>query len=438
MFKKVFSLIMVLGMLCSGPVFAADTQVDALLKKLVEKGLLTEEEGTQMQGEIISDEKNIRETNMKKDLPDWVQNLKLGGDMRVRMQTERRSDDSANAAQRDRVRGRIRARLNLEAKVNDKAKVVVGISTDGGNARSTNATFGGNTANSSTPFSKTNIVLNKAYGQYTFNDRFSVTAGKMDNPIWEPMEFLWDADITPEGASARYDYKVSDSINVFALGNFFALNEYNPSTSDTYMVVGQVGGTVKPTEKMDVKVTGSYYNFSNLKSGFANGRSTTGSATAFTNTPGLSANGTNSLLYKFNMPVAAAEIGFNDLLGEDFPIYIPRIAAFGEYAYNPSPDTENTAWMLGGYLGNSKVNGWKTWKLTGAYKVIGKDSWLDIFPDSDFYAGGTDVRGYEGIIELGLAKNLSFVLDYYSARRYSQSIAKAPEHVLQADINWKF
>ena len=79
--------------------------------------------------------------------------------------------------------------------------MIVGIATDGGtnsagnNPRSGNYTY--SSYNSGTAFSKPWVVLNKAYGQYTPDDRLTLSLGKMDNPVWEPMEFLWDADNDP-------------------------------------------------------------------------------------------------------------------------------------------------------------------------------------------------------------------------------------------------
>ena len=44
----------------------------------------------------------------------------------------------------------------------------------------------------------------------------------------------------------------------------------------------------------------------------------------------------------------------------------------------------------------------------------------------------------ESILEVGLAKNMTFALDYYQARRIGSTVAKAPEHLVQYDVNWKF
>ena len=421
--------------LTSSAGYAATTQVDSLIKKLVDKGILTDDEGEQLKSEVAYDEKNIRTENLKSDIPEWVQNLKVGGDFRGRIQTERR-ESGAGASQGERVRGRMRARINLEEKVNDKAKVVVGIATDGGtnssgnNPRSNNYTFSSN--NSSTAFSKPWVVLNKAYGQYMPTTNLTLTAGKMDNPVWEPMEFLWDSDITPEGGTVQYKYRLNDVVDFFAMGSLFALGEFNPSTSDPFMYVGQFGATIKPNDKMDAKAVLSYNGYSNIKNGFSGGNANN------TNGTNLIQTGTTALKYDYSAPTVSAELGLNDPLGEDFPVYIPRIGVFGEYANNPSPDKQNVAWMAGGYFGNSKVAGWKTWKATAAYKVIGKDAWLDILPDSDFYGGATGVKGVESILEIGLAKNMSFALDYYTTRRIGSTVAKAPEHVIQYDFNWKF
>ena len=416
--------------LAAGPT----TQVDALIEKLIEKGILTKDEADSLKSEITHDAGTLNEAAVKKGVPEWAQNIKISGDMRVRLQDERREGSTAQ----DRVRGRYRARLNLEAKVNDKAKAVIGIATDGGsnNPRSTNVTFSGTT--SGLPNSKPNVILNKAYGQYTPNEEWSLTAGKIDNPLWEPLDFLWDSDITPEGGAVGYKHKLTEGVELFTTGGLFMLGEFSGSSSDPFMWVGQAGIKSKLAEKADAKLAFMYAGYANIKSGFSSSaaRPATPTATSPTNTNSPATG--NALLYDYSAPTGAVEIGFNDPLGEGFPIYIPRIGLFGEYTVNPSPQSKNVAWMAGAYMGNPKVGGWGTWKATAAYKVLGKDAWLDILPDSDFYGGGTDIKGVEGILEVGLMKNLSFAFDYYHARRISSNVAKAPEHLWQADLNWKF
>src|ERR1035438_9881623 len=115
----------------------AGSSVDALIQKLEDKGILTNQEAVQIKGEIASGEKTSTEATFKTMLPDWLNSMKLSGDFRIRNQYERRqvggtTGSSSNHLGRDR--GRIRARLNVEDQVNDKLKAIVGIATDGENS----------------------------------------------------------------------------------------------------------------------------------------------------------------------------------------------------------------------------------------------------------------------------------------------------------------
>ena len=115
---KRFIGLLVLGLIWFGgapPSFAASTSVDSLIRKLVDKGILTEKEALELKGEIASDEKLIHEEGFKQSLPSWIQDVKLKGDFRLRYQYERKETD-ADA----RERGRIRYRLGIETKINEK------------------------------------------------------------------------------------------------------------------------------------------------------------------------------------------------------------------------------------------------------------------------------------------------------------------------------
>ncbi len=399
---------------------AADTQVDKLVAKLVQKGILTNQEAAELKQEVALEAKQETgpaQQSVKSEVPDWVKNTKLTGDFRVRNQLEHRRTEGPSEVTRDRAR--MRARLGLETKVNDQFKMAVGIATDGGNGRSSNQTFDSN-------FAKGNVVLNYAYGQYTPNDQWTLTGGQMKNPIWEPMEFLWDSDITPTGGAVQYNYKLNDALNVFALGSGFVVKELIASSADPVIYVGQLGVKGKSSGgKVDYKLAGTYQYF-------ANSSKVTLQSSANNTIAG------SQYTYTYHQPMGSAEIGLNDPLGEHSPLHVPRIAAFGEYTRNPNPGDENTAWMIGTYLGNPTVASKGAWKATWAYKSLGRDAWLDVLPDSDFYSGGTDVKGYEAVLEYGLAKNVTFVVDYYHTRRKSSLAAPAQESLLQTDINLKF
>jgi len=159
------------------------------------------------------------------------------------------------------------------------------------------------------------------------------------------------------------------------------------------------------------------------------------------------------LAYNFNdVMVEGADIGMNDPFGEllTSPIYIPQIGVFGDFAHNNSSGNEqNKAWEIGGYMGNSAINGWGTWKLQSYYKVLERDSWLDILPDDDFYSGDTNTKGWRSQIDIGLAKNVWFTMSYFHTNVFkdfstlasgtSTVMSKsAPENLFQMDLNFKF
>jgi hypothetical protein len=459
----------------------ADTAVDSLIQKLKDKGILTDQDAAQLKGEIAAEQQTsqaAQTTAFKSLLPDWLNGLKISGDFRLRDQVQVRKIPGGSSTQGhdnfDQNRARIRARLNFEDQINDKVKIVVGIATDGGTARSNNYTLGGSTSASKDgisnldSFGKPQLILNKAYAVYTPNDMITVMGGKLDNPIWEPANasFFWDPDITPEGGSIQLQKKLNDYITPFAQEAVFVLHDQTPSvtTSSTTYGVNSTGGVVATTTVTDGVKTDPYMMVTqggikgNLtdkvyyKAGVTWYNINNPSHTTFTEGLGINTTTTNPagatvLRYNFNnVLVEGADIGINDPFGDTLPspIYIPQIGIFGDFAHNnASQDAQNKAWEAGAYIGNSSINGWGTWKLQSYFKVLERDSWLDILPDDDFYSGDTNTKGWRSQLDLGLAKNVWFtmayfhdnVFKYYGTTTMSRS---APEDLFQMDLNFKF
>jgi len=424
----------------------ASSSVDALIQKLEDKGILTSQEANQIKGEIASNEENSQKATVKGMLPDWVSGLKIGGDFRLRDQVEKTHSNTKTTYFRNR--GRLRARLNIEDQINDKVKVVVGIATDGGSSRSNNYTFGGQSNSgegitNTDDFGKPAIVLNKAYAVYTPASWATLIGGKMDNPVWEPDTFLWDDDFTPEGGSIQLQKKLNDYVTPFVQNDFFVLHDSAPTSlirTDPYIWVSQAGIKGNLTDKVYYKGAESYYHVNNP----SHVRLTTNSGTNTTET--LSDGTTTGLLYNFDAIVSALEFGINDPFGDYLPspIYIPQIGVFGQYEENPNPSHQKSAWMMGGYMGNSSINGWGTWKLSSYYRVVERDAWLDSFTEDDFYSGDTSTAGWHTAFELGLMKNVSLKLTWYHTHviKIDPSTAalsqKAPQDIVQSDINFKF
>ena len=406
-------------------------------------------------------------------LPDWINGFKLSGVFRFRDQVQLRKvpNGTSNGKNLDQNRARIRARLNFEDQVNDKLKIVVGIATDGGTARSNNYTLGGSTSTNkdgvtfADSFGKPEVILNKAYAVYTPASWATIMGGKMDNPIWEPANasFFWDPDITPEGGSVQLQKKLNDYVTPFAQGDVLDLHDQTPTAvngsaisvkTDPYMMVTQGGIKGNLTEKIYYKAGLTWYDVNN-PSHMVYGE------TVNTNSQVWNPLGYSVLKYNFNnILVEGADIGINDPFGEllPSPIYVPQVGIFGDIATNQaSGDKQNKAWEAGAYMGSSALNGWGTWKIQSYYKVLERDSWLDILPDDDFYSGDTNTKGWRSEIDIGLAKNVWFTMSYFHTNIFkdltnlgaataaatngpvSPTMSKsAPEDLFQMDINFKF
>jgi hypothetical protein len=389
-------------------------EIETLLNKLVEKGVLT---GAEAQAVLVEtrEEERKKIAQRKHDiLPEWIQKTKLTGDFRLREQYEK------NNAKEDRWRTRFRLRLGLESQVADKFKVGFGIASGSSDQRSTNQTF-------QDTFSHKGITIDYAYGQYNPFKWLTLTGGKFKNPLFTPADLIWDTDINPEGGAAQFNYNVCDSLGLFANVGFFILDERNsevgPKRQDPFMYVVQPGfewkfqdADLKDLAKLKASV--AYYGFTHVKNNTIDGGSATNTLSS------------GRLKYDYNSFVANAQLGF---MPEGF--IVPYLGVFGEFVYNPDPEKGNTGWLLGGKFGVEKVQEKGHWQLTYMYRRLGRDAVLDCLPDSDFFGGATDVRGHEGIFEYGICKNVSVSLDYYNSK---QLHGAEIENLLQLDWNLKF
>jgi hypothetical protein len=136
---------------------------------------------------------------------DWASRMNWYGDFRYRYEN---IDDDRKTADEDR--NRIRARLGVNAKVNDEWNLGVRIATGAADPVSTNQTLG-------TAFSGKAIRWDQAYFDYhpLWGQGLNVQAGKTPNPFYNvgKKELIWDNDLNPEGGSANYLWSVNENYN---------------------------------------------------------------------------------------------------------------------------------------------------------------------------------------------------------------------------------
>jgi len=410
-------------------------EIDVLLDKLVEKGVLTP-----LESQIIKDEtkQSVAEEiaeGKHPTLPSWIQTLKLKGDMRIRYQKDWNEGDAI-----PKHRGRVRLRLGLIGKVSD-VELGAGLATGGADPRSTNQTFNDS-------FSTGDLRLDYAYMQYSPKkwwlldkiDQVNFVLGKFQRKpwLWQPTDLLWDGDINPAGFSMHAEHRTPiDNTDVFANVGIWFMDErdHDNSPDGQYVKVFQSGVKHKG-DKIDAKVAGSVYHFNRVKGACLPWSQ--GTNTGITSVDDESCSG--ALTYDYDSYGFEGEMGIKKLLG-GLPFNIDeRIALFGQFIHNIDDNLEDqeNGWAFGVKFGHKKVKNPGSWQIKYIKAVLGRDAWLDTFPDSDRFGGKTGIKSHEVALTYGLMKNVFLGLDYYQSNYYGSWKAHTTDHIVQGDVLVKF
>ena len=399
-------------------------EVDVLIDKLVDKKVITP-----FEAQIIRDETKqqvAEEISQGKHptLPDWVQNMKLKGDLRVRYQYERDATDTDA-----KERGRIRYRLGIMTKAGD-VDVGAGFASGGDDPRSTNQTF-------QDTFETGDLRLDYAYVTYApdYAKDVQLVAGKFPRKtyLWAPTDMLWDGDINPSGGSLHAQGSIMNNSGIGLIDNseyvfntgVWIMDENSHSDMGAPFLYYTQAGLAYKEEQVDATLMGTYYGFNNVQN-----RTLDWSA-------GTNTGATTALQYDYDAFGASAEIGAAELLG-GLPFDIDeRIALFADYIMNVDSSVQQRhGWALGTKFGNKKVKDPGSWQLKYQFVNLQKDAFLDTFPDSDRNGGGTDVRSHEVALEYALKKNVILGVDYYQTDWIKK--ASDTDHLLQLDLMVKF
>ena len=408
--KKLFVfLFLCVFVFSSGPLAAMAGDVDLLIKKLVEKNILTQEEAEELIGEIQKESATAKEEAAPAVLPEWVSKMKLKGDLKLRYEDK----DLETGTETETKRGRIRLRLGVETDVNEEVAVGFGLATGTSgwdSARSTLQTMGDN-------FGSKDIVIDYAYAQYTPFKYFGMTGGKFKNPLFNPGDLLWDTDIRPEGVAAKFKWNLAPALDLSFIPAFFYLEDM-PGSDDPNMWIFEPGISWNITDDVRLKAAATYYEFSKLKG-----------AAIFPDSEGTNTSVGGKYNYDYDSFAFAVDLGFSNLG------IIPYVAVFGQYIENTDPGDDNSGHLLGIKFGDKQVNDFGKWQFKYMYRRLEKDAWLDSFPDASVLGGDTDVKSSEFIFKFGIAERWAFGLDYYASERLDANIE---EDVLQLDLDFEF
>jgi hypothetical protein len=342
----------------------------------------------QLAGQLVSAKSATQNADvLKPAMPavkaaDWPNRIVLKGDARYRYQ---QTDDASASATREE--DLLRARLGLEAKVNDSMVAGVGVTTSSspGSPRGGNVQLDGE-------FSRKSLYLDYAYFDWTFASNAHLIGGKMKMPFARPGQSLfWDNDINPEGLALTYsagslfgsawNYWIEENVQTGTAAT-------TATSTDTKMYGLQVGNRFDLNGN-NLVLAASYYDLAAAEGRrpFYNGASNGNSLTS-----------TGGLAYDFQVVNVMAE--YNTKLG-DMPLQV-----WADAGRNLDAEFD-TAFGFGTLVGKASNPG--TYEFGLAYQLIEKDALFAQHIDSDFGAGLSDVEGW--VLRSGYAPLKNWVLN---------------------------
>jgi Putative porin len=420
---------------------------DALLNKLVDKGILTTKEAEDLRQETSKD--FTKAYAIKNGMPDWVTALKINGDFRARYDYQH----SENDAFVERSRFRYRLRLGVVVTIKDNFEVGARLTSSdpttsfGGDPISGNTTFQDNGA-------KKFVYFDLAYGKWSFvNTKAmteSITVGKMENPFTFS-ETVFDYDYTPEGAGYNLTWRADDVHTLKLNAGIFALDELGGDSKDPYLYGAQARWDAAWSKKVATSLGIAALNI-------VNEQSLTNNAVPNQNRGNTRVGGTGVLANNFNPIVADAsftytfENGIAAVYSAPFPIKLA-----GEYVNNVAISDRNEAYQLGVTFGKAGKKG--LWEVSYRYKVVESDAWYEEFGESDLgafyqtqmpnagftgtgagYGAGTNLRGHAAKISYSPFNALTLSVAYYRADVISEVPAGSNSDMSRVivDAMWKF
>ncbi|MBI5803029.1 MAG: putative porin [Verrucomicrobia bacterium] len=419
---------------------ARGQNADALIDKLIEKGILTNKEGQALREE--ADKDFTRAYQSKSGLPDWVTNLRIGGDVRLRYDGIYQDPDNGGATSVDRNRLRYRMRVGVTATMMDDMEVGLRFTSaenkSTGNNGQGDPISGNDTLTSNG--SKKPLWIDLAYAKWQFLNRpdFSGTfiGGKMENPFVFD-EVVFDGDYTPEGLAFQLGYTVNDEHALKFNAGLFSLAEIGASSHDTYMMGAQL--------RWEGNWNAHWASSLGLSALAISDKQNLTHAAAGVNPNVLDVSRGNTRVSS----VGALTSSFNPIIvdgsvtytRESFPFYPGAfpIKFAAEYINNPAASanpatspigpgrTRGEAYSIGMQLGKSGKKG--TWDLTYKWKWLESNYWFEEVVDSDHgawyqtspfvggggtgYGAGTNLRGHYMRAAYSPYDSLSLSVTYY-------------------------
>ncbi len=352
-------------------------------------------------------------------VPAWLQDLKFGGDMRLRFESSRRKTQDGER-QKDRHRARFRLRFGLEKSLLDDQflvgfRLATGSADDGdwdalggSDPTSANQTFSGF-------WSQKPVWIDRAYVVFRPDaiDGLMVTAGKISNPIRISSLFM-DGDVNPEGAWIQYTHKGFDSFQPFVGAGWFLAAE--SSGSDTRLLAYSAGFDWEVVEDVKWSMAASVLDFSNYSLRMPSRRG---------NTAGWDP--------EFMVLNVHNQVGF-EVRELPVSVFFDFAHNFDEAESTSGLRGRNHAFHTGVKVGSNRRKG--DWSASYEYAWMESNSLPGFWSSGDFGRTGRRghiVKGAYNLADFLTVGGALFVTEPIRSRNGGDDII-----TLQADLVWKF
>ena len=451
----------------------------ALLDALVRKGVLTEKEAT----EISAETANEVAPAPKVVVGDWVKELKLSGDLRIRNQWDERTPMilsnpklGAQDPNIQRDRWRFRLRLNADFKLQGNFFGGVQLSTDDNRAADTkNATYTGGYDNYA-------IYISRAFMGWTPTPGLTFIAGKQPNPFYTT-DLIYDPEVDPSGIVERIDFDkifnwsfgepvadgkapapappapkpgLSLELSLIAGQFIFQNNNANSGSTqlkwDAYQFQEQLLTRLHIGDKLTLTLAPGFLNFNNASSGGSPGPH--GSITPPVAQTGQTFDNGGTLNNSLPFPVTQRDLNIILAPGDiTYKLYGKPLSLYWDFAYNftgnerftrdygplfghyfyvgnsASPSfsvpwtpsfSDNVAWLIGLRYGETKKAG--DFSASVDYRQVGISSIDPNLNSSNFALSNLNTEGFEINLAYNFTDFLTGVLTVYYSEALNRNL----------------
>ncbi len=391
----------------------------------------------EQQTKAVEELKKTAITDVKKNL-DWLNRFSFFGDIRVRH--EGFYQDQVNSRNRQRLRLRFGARVQMSDELEAGIRLVTGDPNE----------VVANNQSLTDVFTRKPLNIDNAYVTFRPGKSFgieksffSLTAGKFSVNFFRPRagmasEIIFDEDLSPEGAAQELTLFEGKGFlrNVKVAAGQWTMKEFFPGR-DSYMLGEQLQLTVAPTDKsqLTLAVADYYFGRSDALAQERNRNAQLAMTNSVRLRNGQIVRGGNLIAPTASNPIQGFAGGFH-IINTSVQFSLDTgyarwpLTVMFDHAHNVKAKFgKNNAYLIGAGIGQTKNPG--DWAFSALWARVETDSVLSMFTLSDFgRRGGTNVQGPIVKLDYMLLPRLTL-----TAKGYFVDLIDRPTNVSNAMVN---